>query len=443
MAETLTTADAPVTDPPERRGRLGRLLTRGEPRPVPMIGRRNITLAWLVFVVAVFLVLRLPSSVILAGLLPAVVIARNGLRFPRREAVPLLVFMLVALLTASFTWLTVGGAPLVNNATVMAVMIALVLAITCSTVTQQALRFLMNGIQAALWICLIIAIFEVVTGMKVLPMIYPDANTAGAIANNRFIVAAFFPNFNDFSVAMALFGMILVAQLLIGTKVPPLLKIARIAAYLAAWFFIIVIGSRGALLALFLGTLLVALTAARLTRRRLLSVPNMLVLVLSGIAVALFLMSTPFVQDNSTMKRNEIVNNILVLLGEQSAHLWGGWSTMVLYQTAAEERFGPMLMDPHNLLFEIVVMYGLPALVCYALVWAQLAYRGLWQLRIAAGWREVSAVAISVMLPVIGIVPSQTLRYYWLFLFGAAAVAALQVQGGRRDQVLGSAPRRP
>ncbi|MGA4670822.1 O-antigen ligase family protein [Propionibacteriaceae bacterium Y1923] len=392
----------------------------------PML-RRTRDASILLAVVAVFLVLRLPLSVVLAGLLPIVVLVWDGVRLPSRQAILMWVFLLAALVMSTYAWLTNSGVPLVNNATIMLVMMAMVAALTCTSATRNAFRYFMNGILLGLWICLLSAVFEVVSGVKLLPLIYPDANTAAAVAGNRFIVASFFPNYNDFSVAMAIFGVMLTAQLLLGTRKGPLVKIARIGALLALTFFIVVIGSRGALLGLLGGMVLVALTAARLTRRRLLSVQNMLVLVLCAIAAGMFLMATPFVQDTSTALRGLIIDNTIGMLLDDPHRLWAGWSNMVLFREEAAELFPDLLMDPHNLLLELVTMYGLPAMVTYLLVWFQITYRGLWQLRIMAGWREASAVVVSVLMPVIGIVPSSSLRYYWVFMFMAAAIAALQM----------------
>ena len=423
----------------ESRG-LTAVLARGPVAAVPMLRRRR-SAAVLLWVVAVFLILRLPLSVVLAGLLPLAVLVWDGIRRPHRQSVPMWLFLAAALVMSTYAWLTNADVPLVNNATIMAVMIVLVLAVTCTSATRPALRHLMNGILFGLWVCLLSAIFEVVSGIKLLPLIYPDANTAAAVANNRFIVASFFPNYNDFSVAMAIFGVILTAQLLLGTRVPPLHKLARVGALLALTFFIVVIGSRGALLGLAGGMLLVAVTAARLTRRRLLSVPNMLVLLLLAVAGGMFLMATPFVQDSSTALRGHIIGNTIEMLLADPARLWAGWSNMVLFREDAALLYDGMLMDPHNLLLELVTMYGLPAMITYLLVWFQITYRGLWQLRITAGWREVSAVVISVLMPVIGIVPSASLRYYWLFPFMAATVAALQIEAKRRRMLVAGATR--
>ncbi|MGA4506766.1 O-antigen ligase family protein [Propionibacteriaceae bacterium G1746] len=401
--------------------------------------RRTRSAAFLLWVVAVFLILRLPLSVVLAGLLPLVVLVWDGIRWPRPQTALLWLFLLTSLVTSTYAWLTNPGVPVVNNATIMAVLIVMTAAITCTSATRDALRFFMNGILFGLWACLLSGIFEVISGVKLLPLIYPDANTAAAVAGNRFIVAGFFPNYNDFSVAMAIFGVLLTAQLLLGARVGPLVKIARIGALLALTFFIVVIGSRGALIGLGLGMVLVALTAARLRRRRLLSVPNMLVLLLCVLAAGMFFMATPFVQDSSTALRGDIIGNTIQMLLDDPHRLWAGWSNMVLFREDAALLYEEMLMDPHNLLLELVTMYGLPAMITYVLVWAYVLYRGVWQLRITAGWREVSAVCITVLMPVLGIVPSSTLRYYWVHMFLAAAFAALQMQAKRRRTIIARA----
>ena len=41
---------------------------------------------------------------------------------------------------------------------------------------------------------------EIVTGVKLLPLLYPRANTLGAVSKNRWVVTATYPNYNDYGV---------------------------------------------------------------------------------------------------------------------------------------------------------------------------------------------------------------------------------------------------
>lgn len=387
----------------------------------------------MLFIAAVFLILRLPFSVVLAGLIPAVVILRDGLTAPKKSSLAMWVFLATGLVCSSFAWVTSGArVPLVNNATLMMVMIALAAAITLTPATVRTLRWTMNGVLAGLWICLLSAVAEVITGVKILPLIYPDANTAAAISGNRFVVASFFPNYNDFSVAMALLGIILSAQLLLGGHASPVARIGRISGLGLVCFFILVIGSRGALLSLVLGCGLVGITAMRLQNRRLITVPKMLVGALAAIGAGVFLMTTPFVLNSSTLLRGEIISRSISMLTQDAGRLVHGWASMGIFRNQAAAMYGGSLMDPHNLLLELATMYGLPTLLAFLAVWVVIAYRGFWKLHIMAGWREVSALIISLIMPVVGVVPSSSLRYYWVYLFMALTFAAFQLESRRR-----------
>ncbi len=384
----------------------------------------------MLFIAAVFLILRLPFSVVLAGLIPAVVILRDGLTAPKKSSLAMWVFLATGLVCSSFAWVTSGArVPLVNNATLMMVMIALAAAITLTPATVRTLRWTMNGVLAGLWICLLSAVAEVITGVKILPLIYPDANTAAAISGNRFVVASFFPNYNDFSVAMALLGIILSAQLLLGGHASPVARIGRISGLGLVCFFILVIGSRGALLSLVLGCGLVGITAMRLQNRRLITVPKMLVGALAAIGAGVFLMTTPFVLNSSTLLRGEIISRSISMLTQDAGRLVHGWASMGIFRNQAAAMYGGSLMDPHNLLLELATMYGLPTLLAFLAVWVVIAYRGFWKLH---GWREVSALIISLIMPVVGVVPSSSLRYYWVYLFMALTFAAFQLESRRR-----------
>ena len=389
----------------------------------------------LLWVVAIGLVLRTPGSVVLAGVIPLVVLLVKGLRWPTKVAAPLWIFLIVALTCSGLAWLNNPALPLVNNFTLMATMTLICAAVTLTRHTVAAARWLIAGIVAGLWLCLLTGVFEVVSGIKVLPLIYPDANTAATVASSRFVVAGFFPNFNDFAVALGMFGTILTAQLLLGAAVGPFTKLARIAGLLGCVFFIVMIGARGALVGLVLGMALVFLTTARLNNRRLISVPSLLGLVCVAVALGAFFLTTPYVQDNSALQRVRIITDSLAMTPPDRGHFWYGYGTMEWFRQVAEEVYGPVLMDPHNLLLEFFTMFGLPTLVAYVGLWLHIAHRGLWRLRMGPGWRETSVVVLSVLMPVFGIVPSSTLRYYLIYLFMAASIAVFQTEAMRRRQV--------
>ncbi|MGJ6980648.1 O-antigen ligase family protein [Aestuariimicrobium soli] len=396
---------------------------------------RDASLALTVAIAA--LILRLPLSVVLVALLSVVVLAWNGIRVPRATAAPLWAFMLLGLGSSLVAWSRlpdpgVWGAefspiPLVNNATVMVVMMALTAAITTTQRQTQVLKRVMDGIVLGLWAVLGLAAFEVISGIKLLPILYPEGNTVDQISQNRLIVASIFPNYNDFSVAMAIFGTVLTAQLLLGAGVSRKVRAARIGALAFLSFLIVVIGSRGALMALVIGIVIVVVTTARVRHRGLVSVP-MLVLGLTGVTLAGLLASQmPFFTDPSSLRRVGIIRDTLAMMPPDRGYFWHGFASPQYFSELAAEIYGPVLMNPHNMLLEIASMYGIPTLIAFVVLWIYVLNRGLWLLRIATGWREVSAVTVTALMPIIGVVPSSTMRYYWVYPFLAASISAFQL----------------
>lgn len=431
---------------PATRPRWGWL--RGPRRSDLTFGTRDASLLLTVAIAA--LILRLPLSVVLVALLSVVVLLWNGFRVPRAVAVPMWIFMITGLVASLFAWsllpdpdlwgVEFSPIPLVNNATVMVVMMALTAAITTSHGQVRVFRRVMDGIVLGLWGVLTLAVFEVVSGIKLLPILYPDGNTAEQISQNRLIVASIFPNYNDFSVAMAIFGTVLMAQLLLGANVSTLRTVLRITALGVLSFLIVVIGSRGALGALVIGVVLVVLTTARVKHRRLITVPA-LVLGLTGLSLAALLASQmPFFTDQSSLRRVGIIRDSLAMMPPNKGYFWHGFASPQYFSELAAEIYGPVLMNPHNMLLEIGTMYGIPALVAFVVLWVHVLYRGLWLLRIAPGWREVSAVTVAALLPIIGIVPSSTMRYYWIYPFLAASISAFQLHDSAQRRLRDAQP---
>ncbi|CAI9403032.1 MULTISPECIES: O-antigen ligase family protein [Aestuariimicrobium] len=431
-------SDAPqVVHPVAPSGTLDRGLLvaarRGRSRVVRYSRSRGVTR--LLWIVAAGLVLRTPLSVVLAALIPLFILLVKGLRWPTKLSAPMWIFLLVALGTSGLAWINNPDLALINNFTLMATMTLVCAAVTLTRHTVAAVRWLMAGTVAGLWICLLTGVFEAVSGIKVLPLLYPDANTAAAVASNRFVVAGFFPNFNDFAVAMAMFGTILTAQLLLGAGVGPLKKMTRAAGLMGCMFFIVVIGARGALVGLALGMVLVVITGARLLNRRLVSVPTLVAVLSVAVFVAAALLTTPYVQDNSALQRVRIIHDSIAMTPASEGHFWYGYGSMTWFRQVAEEVYGPVLMDPHNLLLEFFTMFGLPTLIAYIGLWFHIAHRGLWRLKMGPGWRETSVVVLSALMPVLGIVPSSTLRYYLIYLFIAASIGVFQTEAMRRRQM--------
>ncbi|MFT3888609.1 MAG: O-antigen ligase family protein [Arachnia sp.] len=377
--------------------------------------------AWLVF--------RLPGSVFAALGLPALALLLTARRRPDRSTAPLWAFLAAALAASALAILARPPAtPPVNILTVTATFAVFSAAVLCTARPERAAAAVMTSLYAAFGVTVLIGLGEVVTGFRLIAVLYPDASTLAV--DDRFAVAAFFPNYNDFAVVAAMFALMTLTRLLLR----PCARVtaaAHVVAFLVVSALIVLQGSRGALLALVVGSALVVVHALRLTHPRLIQGRAVLIGGLAAALLGLVAWSSPWLQDHSTSVREDIIANTLALMPPTSAPFWVGWGDIAAFQEAASTRFPDALMDPHNIALEAFVWYGLPACLLLAWLWLDVLRRGVWRLTIRPGWTHASAVHLMALMPVLGIVPSSSLRYYYLFVLAACAMAALTPREAR------------
>lgn len=398
------------------------------PRFSGPIERRDATV--LLALAAAAIAFRLPSGFLaLLGLpLAAVVVQglRRGAPFPRR-----LKALLLWCLGASFVSVLLfqpGALAGTGNAfVVMLAISAVTVAIFTGGRLERAVDRLMDGLYVGLLAVWGLSIFEVVTGIKFAPLLYPGGNTIASIRSHRLYVAALFPNYNDYCVAMALLCTLVVARMLFRPRVHPLAALGRWVVLASCVGLILAMGSRGALVGVVLGPALVALTSVRALHPRVFT-PRLVVLSsLLVLGVVAVIVRTPWFADNSTAHRGVILTNILAMQAADPMAALLGWGSAARYAEQAQAAYGRTLMDPHNVLAEIAIWYGIPALLLYLVVWFTVLRRGLVGMRIVPTWRSVGALGITLMMPVLGVVASSTLRYHLFWLWLVASVAYLQV----------------
>ena len=188
-------------------------------------------------------------------------------------------------------------------------------------------------------------------------------------------------------------------------------------------------GSRGALLALLVGIAAAVWINLRMrVSSRIMSLLT-LVALMAAIAGGMLIWNSPWVQDNSTRERGGVINRILSITPESHLQFWFGWGTQPNYQLAARQNYPGELMDPHNVLLEALIWFGLPVALLFVAFWAQIVWRGAWRLELESfDWQPLASVAVVALMPILGIVPSSTFRYYLIFLFSAAAAAAISTR---------------
>ncbi|MEL4356295.1 MULTISPECIES: O-antigen ligase family protein [unclassified Luteococcus] len=388
------------------------------------IERRDATL--LLTLAGALITARVPMSFLALLGLPAVVIAvqgwRRGVRWPlalRR----LLAWCAGASLVSVLVFVPQQLPSTANNFVVILAAILMAGAVFSTGRMTRAADRLLDGLYLGLLLTWAISVFEAVTGFKFISVLYPGGNTTAAIVRNRFYVSAFFPNYNDYSVAMVLLCTVILAKLVFQHDASLPVRLGRWAILGSAAFFITHMGSRGCLLGLAAATLVILALSVRTLRPRAIRERAVFcfLLVCSGGAVGLAL--SPWMQDNSNFQRVAIAQLIGKVLAGEPVRTLIGFGSYAEYTRAAGLRFTRTLMDPHNLLIEVVLWYGLPALAFYLACWWTVVHRGLLTRRPNPGWRAVSAVTVTALYPLLGVVTSSTLRYHlvWLWLIVAMA----------------------
>ncbi|MDO5094783.1 MAG: hypothetical protein Q4D79_15450 [Propionibacteriaceae bacterium] len=369
------------------------------------------------------LIFRIPGSLFMTVAGAAILLLILPLRHAHPRARLWLGTLGVATAAASLGTLLMRDKPeIVNFATIT---VAFVLVSCAVLLTEHGQRLAQVIVTTCYWcfgMTLLIGLAEIVTGFRVSSIVYPDQATTPA--NNAFDVSAFYPNYNDFSVILAMFAT-MVAFRIFFDNTSALRLVGRVLVLALTSGLIVLQGSRGALLALLLGVGIALWLNLRINSQQRSMAALTIVALLLAAAGALVLWTTPWVQDNSTMVRGKTLGRIIALTPDNSLQFWVGWGTEEAYKAAAKTAYPGELMDPHNVAFEAFIWYGLPAAALFAVFWLVTTWRGVWCLDVPLTWRELSAVTIIALMPIFGIVPSSTFRYYLIFVFGAAAAAAI------------------
>lgn len=380
---------------------------------------------------AFWLVLRMPGSFILLLVLPAVVIVARGLRVRTGLQVRALWRMIGwCLVTALASVLLLHREVLTSTGNNLVIMTAVALNAAAVCFTGQpslAAKRMVQGIYAGLCGVWAISMAEAATGFKLLPILYPAANTIKAVTSHRFYVTATYPNYNDYSIAMAMLAAALVARMVFGRRPHVQRSVLRLVMLLSATGLVAYMGSRGALAGLVLMVLLVLALAIRAREPHFFSIRKVFVGGLLTAMVAVGLITSPYVMDNSTMLRGVILSNTVQLMSTEPLNALFGYGQYAMFNRVAALAYPNTLMDPHNLALELVIWYGIPGLVTFALLWFAILWNGFVKLRVALSWHTVLPLVIVVALPLLGIVPSSTLRYHLVWLLLITAIVPIAV----------------
>lgn len=378
------------------------------------------------------LVLRLPGSVILMGLASVAALLVTGFSRPHWDTWPLWLFLGAAILSSSLSIVIApAGIVSVNFATLAVVFTLFAIAVLCGDSGRTISRAVARALYYTFGFALAVGWFEVVTGFHLRGTLYPDTSSQ-LPASGRFLVAAWFPNYNDLGVVISMFAIMVLLRFLLDAR-GPVVQLGRAAAYLGASALIVLAASRGALVALVAGSLLACVQAIRVKHPKLVGGLAAVSAALVAALLSALVLSSAWYADNSTRVRGVIVANTLDITPDDSFRFWLGWGGPESFQAAVTEAYPGQLMDPHNILLEIFSWYGAPTLVAFVVLWFVILRRGVWRMEAPTDWISVGMSVLFTLTPVLGTVPSSSLRYYYVFVIAPCAMAIVTF-GGQRNR---------
>ena len=385
------------------------------------------TAEWLTATMVALLVLRIPGSLFVTVAIAVLQLFALPLHIPHRRARLWLWTLVLGTVTSSVALVTVAREPeLVAFPVITAAFLLVSLTLTGTTLGRRLARVMITTCYWCFGITLLIGIGEIITGFRVSNIFYsaPTAPTA----NSRFEVSAFYPNYNDFSVVLAMFVTLLAVRILFD-HTSRFRTILRGFLVVLTTGLVFLQGSRGALLALLMGIAAAVWINLRMrVSSRSMSLVTLIALI-GAIAGGVLAWNSPWVQDNSTKERGGVINRILSITPDSHLEFWIGWGTQPNYQLAARLNYPGELMDPHNVLMEALIWFGMPVALLFVAFWVQVVWRGVWKLDVESfDWQHLASVVVVALMPILGIVPSSTFRYYLIFLFSAAAAVSISAR---------------
>lgn len=285
---------------------------------------------------------------------------------------------------------------------------------------SRQVRRLAVGLTGGLVAVWLIGLAEIVTGFKLIRVLAPTTTSNQLAESSRWVTASVFTNYNDFCLALAILSVLALSHILFVPSAHPRVRIVTWFTYGSSLGLVAVMGSRGALAAGLAGSLAVAILAIRAVRPQLVT-PGRLAI---GLALAtppgLFIWSSPYVQDHSTGIREAIVSNSLDLWQSDAFSAVFGYGSSSSYSQISAQAYPDTLMDPHNLMLEFALNFGLTGLCLVSLWWFVTVARVALDATATLGWDDVAFRALAVLLPIMGVVPSRFLSYAYIPVIGAA-----------------------
>lgn len=398
------------------------------------VAATSTTGTWL-SIVAALLIMRLPMSFILLLVVPwAVLLVQKRYRSSLKVG-PLAALEVCCMAAAVIAVVVFHPSLLVstgNSAVIMLAVVGFTLAVFRSAEPGRTARQALSGLYWGAIMVWLIGLGEILTGVKLLPLLYPGANTVSAVSKSRWIVTATYPNYNDYGIVMTMLFTALLARMWFDPR-QGMVTLGRVFALVTCFGMILVGGSRGALLGCMCAVVLLVILNIRRLHDAAMGVRAFFWGTALAIVAGVGLWMSPYIQDHSTAVRGRIMVNAVSMIMSDPISLLFGYGSLSEYKDEAAARFGGLLMDPHNLLLELVLDYGILAMVLFVVCWLWILVKGFLPRRPAVDWQAAFGLTVVILLPVLGIIPSSSLRYHviWLYLVAASCITAETVLANR------------
>ncbi len=393
--------------------------------------------AFLIPLVVFLLVLRMPGGSGLLGLVGLILILWRGIRPVRVDG--LLAAYAVCILASgaaayladdynvtSYVWPAIGYA-------------LFSAAVLWTGDLRRNIAGLTTGLLAGFTLALTMAWLEILSGVRLLTIgRQGNKGLEESLTQGRFRTGAFYTNYNDLSVALAILAILVIASLLFAPRARSTIQVTRVAVAGGAAALVLLMGSRGSLAALMLAVGVLVVLAARAAHPRTWTNRRLGLLALAVSLIGVVAWRSPYVQDNSTAIRERILASALQMLDLQPTSWVIGMSSEMRYLHTGESLYPGELMNPHNLVLEFLLSYGLVGLLAAGVCWGVLVVTGV-TVSHPRHWTLPGYTAACLAIPVIGIVPSTILTYGFVQLLVLGLAAAISAE--RRSGSAGSAPR--
>jgi hypothetical protein len=282
-------------------------------------------------------------------------------------------------------------------------------------------RRLIGGLLGGLMVLWVVGLAEIATGVKLVRVFTPSSKMAEFAAANRWVTSAVFANYNDYCLALSMLAALVFAHVLFVPRVHPFVALARWGVLGSSAALVAIMGSRGALAAGLLSAGVITVLAIRAVRPHLVTPSRLGVAAIIASPPAMWLWSSPYVQDHSTVIREEIIGNSVALWRLDPFTATVGYGSSATYTSVTEAIYPDKLMDPHNLFLEVAINFGLVALALAAWWWLDRLRHTITGRAEARTWAEAGSLALVAALPVMGVVSSRMLPYIYVTVLATAA----------------------